>query len=93
MARLALILNTQRPVCVGAALLGTGNRMLFAFSLAGGGHTHLRQAAGSPVLIKGLWLRPDCSMWQGLRAGKAMASCAVHSPKICLYLCLGRSFC
>lgn len=39
-----------------------------------------REASGNPVLIKGLWFRPDCSMWQGLRAGKAKASCTVHSP-------------
>lgn len=93
MARLALILNAHGLICVRAALLGTGNRILFAFSLAGGRHTHLRQASGSPILIKGLWLRPDCGVWQGLGAGKAKANCAVHSPKICLYLYLGRSFC
>lgn len=39
------------------------------------------EASGNPVLIKELWLRPACSMWQGLRAGKAKSSCTVHSPR------------
>lgn len=40
-----------------------------------------RKTPRNPVLVEGLWLRPDCSMWQGLRAGKAKASCAVYSPR------------
>lgn len=86
MARLALMLNAHRPIC-------TGDRIPFAFSLAGGRHTHLRRAWGSPILIQGLWPGPDGSVWQGLRAGKAKANCAGHSPKICLYSYLRRSFC
>lgn len=54
MAQLALILNAPRLSCVCAVLLGTGNQILFAFSFAGRGHTHLRQTSGSPVLVQGL---------------------------------------
>lgn len=78
-APLAVVLTAHRLICVRAALPGTGNQILFAFSLVGGAHQ--RQASENPVLIEGLWFRPDCSMWQGLRAGKAKASCAVHSPR------------
>lgn len=81
MARLAVILNAHGLICVRAALLGTGNRILVAFSLAGGRHTHLRQASGSPILIQGLWLRPDCGCGRGLELERPRPTALCTAPR------------
>lgn len=80
-APLAVILNAHRLTCFRAALPGTENPILFAFSVAGGAHAHQRQASGSlrkPCFnqrsLAQTWLQHVTGSWN--RQGQGQLHCA-----------------